>query len=65
MRLVRFENGKYGVRTHWFFGWHFMDLKCRGFSWKIGSEFFPDCMASQEAAEAAFRLARLPYEIIE
>ncbi len=24
MELVQFENGTFGVRTYWFFGWHFL-----------------------------------------
>lgn len=26
MKLVRFDNGKYGIRLSWHFGWKFLDL---------------------------------------
>lgn len=61
MKLVRFEDGTYGVRTFWFFGWHFRDLTTDGFSWPRSSKFFRDCKATEEKARAA--MAR--YEVIE
>jgi hypothetical protein len=26
MKIVRFEDGTYGVRTYWWFGWRFLSL---------------------------------------
>jgi hypothetical protein len=42
MKIVKFENGKYGVRMHWAFGWHFLDLVDRRYKWLQRSEHFRD-----------------------
>lgn len=65
MRLVKFENGKFGVRTYWFFGWHFMDLASPGFHWKRKSDFFPCCMGSRELAESCMAMQSPNYEVIK
>lgn len=69
MRLVKFEDGTYGVRKHWFFGWYFQDLSLIGFEWKQRDKFFRACMGSESEARSMYkRLKRgkyVSYEIIE
>lgn len=62
-RLVRFSNGKYGVRAHWFFGWYFFDLISPGFKWMISGRHFSDCQGTKEQAEAIY--GSLSYRVIE
>lgn len=52
MKLVQFEDGTYGVRTFWFFGWWFRDLACPGFSWKVSSRFFYGCKGTKKKARS-------------
>lgn len=44
MKIVQFSNGKYGVRTYWFFGWRYLDLIEQDYSWPKNDEFFRDCI---------------------
>lgn len=45
--LVRFSNGKYGVRK-WLFIWWYKDLKLKGLWWSKGSDYFSDCMSIEK-----------------
>lgn len=51
MRLVQFDDGKYGVRSYWLFGWRFVDLENPYFHWEPGDKFFKCCMGEREEAE--------------
>lgn len=47
-KLVRFANGKWGVRYGWV--WHtWRDFQCPQYTWSTGSEFFRDCQTGNEA----------------
>lgn len=66
MKLVQFENGEYGVRTNWFFGWRFLDLKDSQHRWRPSDGFFCDCKGSEEEALSAMKRVRAPkYRVIE
>ena len=53
MKLVEFENGKFGVRLYWFFGWYFRDLQAsRNYFWSRKSRWFSECQGNREQAEA-------------
>jgi len=52
MRLVKFKNGKYGLRTFWFFGWHFRDLANIKFNWTRSDRYFEDCQGSIELCKS-------------
>lgn len=60
-KLVRFHNGKYGIRTYWFFGWHFLDLVSEGYHWRRCDKFFSHCQADKETAMQKSS----DYEIVE
>lgn len=59
MKIVQFSNGKYGVRTRWFFGWWFIDAKpVSDITERLeGAAFFRDCMVDtlEEARSLAAR----------
>jgi hypothetical protein len=46
MKIVKFENGMYGIRSSWFLGWRFVDLRCPGCRWKSGDSDFKDCLGT-------------------
>ena len=54
MKLVKFADGKYGVRRRaWWTLWmdyEFLDLANQGFWWSAGSRYFRDCRGTREAA---------------
>ena len=54
MKLVKFEDGSYGVRCHWFFGWYFKDLVTDGYVWKKNEPWFHHCKGSIETAKRAY-----------
>ena len=63
MKLVKFENSKYGVRKgNWFIGYTFIDLKSPRFTWVSGDRFFEDCQGGYEDAKKI--LQPLKYEVI-
>ena len=51
MKLVEFENGKFGVRLYWIYDWYFRDLTSHKFSWRRQDHYFKDCQGSREEAE--------------
>jgi hypothetical protein len=66
MKLVKFNDGTYGVRKYWLFGWHFVDLKDPQFSWTFGSIYFCCCKGSEERAREVLKSKRAKrYEVIE
>jgi len=62
MKIVQFNNGKYGIRSFWFFGWRYYDLdtlcscECGGITYESYSRgtktrnvydiYFHDCQRS-------------------
>jgi len=40
MKIVKFDNGKYGVRLHWFFGWCFYNFWSKNCVERAGSAHF-------------------------
>ena len=51
MKLVEFENGKFGIRLHWWFGWYFRDLRDTSMMWTHKNQWFSHCQGSREEAE--------------
>ena len=51
MKLVEFNNGTFGIRKNWFFGWWFADLRSQGFTWRRGGAYFTHCQGTREQAE--------------
>lgn len=64
-KLVKFNNGRYGIRSYWFFGWFFVDLVTNGFNWAPGSMFFSDCQGSREKVESILNRGKIKYELVE
>lgn len=66
MKIVQFSNGKYGVRTYWFFGWHFKS-RTPGFNWTLGSECIDCCFVNtiDDAKKLANRKQKTDYKILE
>jgi hypothetical protein len=63
-RIVKFENGKYGIRTgFWLFGYRYIDLKKRPFNWKINSGFIDDCQSDLKTVRKFLYKPR--YKVIE
>ena len=57
IKLVKFSNGKFGVRRgNWFFGYEYKDLSGDGGSYWFDkrSIYFRDCMSSEESARKFF-----------
>jgi len=52
-RLVKFANGKFGIRYGWLCH-EFQDFHHPGFRWSINSQFMPDCMTDEETARRFF-----------
>ena len=49
MKLVEFENGKYGIRVgSYFMGYKFKDLITDGYHWNLDSKYISHCMGSLE-----------------
>ncbi len=69
MKIVQFSNGKYGVRTYWFFGWYFIDTKpvCNTLCRPIGDDYFYHCQVDTigEAGDLARRFKEKAYKIVE
>jgi len=52
MKLVKFKNGKFGVRRWSLFGWYefvSFDMGCK-FWWGSTSDHFEDCQTTEEQA---------------
>jgi hypothetical protein len=66
-KLVRFDDGTYGVRVLWLFQFYFVDLKLPTVQWQPSDKYFKDCKGTRSQAETALnhRLARVKYEIVE
>lgn len=65
MKLVKFSNGKFGVRACWFFGWHFYDLISPHITWHRSDSGFVYCQGSKEDAERIIRMkTSTDYEVI-
>jgi len=64
MKLVEFENGKFGVRNYWLFGWHFVDLESPEFSWSRRNHWFKGCEGSREEAIRGMHRKCIKYKIV-
>lgn len=64
MKLVKFENGKYGVRLNWFFSRRFLDLN-GGQVWSIKEYIIKYCMGTEQEARAAMKNYSVKYTIIK
>ncbi len=64
MKIVKFENGQYGIRTHWFFGTRFLDLRNNIYSWTQRSDFFCDCLTDDlESCKKKVGMDKMKYQI--
>ena len=63
-RLVQFDNGKFGVRLGWFFGWKFRDLHHTNFAWGPGGTWFHHCQGTREEAETALSGAGMKHRVV-
>lgn len=43
MKIVQFEDGRYALRTYWFFCWHFKSLRT-GYSWSNRQRVIDFCL---------------------
>jgi hypothetical protein len=66
MKIVKFENGKYGIRRFWFLGWWFVDLRSPRLNWTRGDSDFEDCLGTlEQCLEIRATLGKtLKYEIV-
>lgn len=48
MKLVKFKDGSYGIRSNWFFGWRFYDLYYFNCLRKKGDKYFPHCKGTKD-----------------
>jgi len=66
MKLVKFKNGKWGLRKGSFiWGYSFRDFKNGGFWWSQESQHFRDCMTDEDTARDYFNLATDCGEAVE
>jgi len=63
MRLVKFPNGKYGIRYGWF-QYEYLDFKNTAFKWNKSSDYFDDCMVDEDKARYVFYLLKTKDEVI-
>lgn len=54
MKLVKFDNGTWSVRRHWFLGWYFQSLEDSRY-WRRKSVCFYHCQGTEELARATLR----------
>ena len=52
-KIVKFTNGKYGVRTGLIFK-KYIDLVCGSYQWGRGGQHFLDCQGTREQAEEVY-----------
>lgn len=66
MKLVKFSNGKWGVRYGFFFH-EYQDFQRENHTWRKGGRFFPCCMADEATAREWFELRGngLTEEVVE
>ena len=65
MKLVKFDNGKYGVRMNWFFGWHFKCLTGSGVNWSEWQDVLRFCQGTKEQALRVMKGYKLKYKIVK
>lgn len=65
-KLVKFENGKYGIRNgNWLTGYYFLDFKHPIYYWKMESEWFNNCQTTLQEAERYLKpLKSQTYKVI-
>jgi len=64
MKIVQFENGKYGVRTFWFLGWWFLDLTSVTFKWRQCDAWFHCCLTDDlEKVKQQIGQSKMKYKI--
>jgi len=49
MKIVKFDNGTFGVRLYWFFGWHFANFCVKHCAERVGSAYFHQAQTSSKA----------------
>ncbi len=65
MKIVKFENGKYGVRLYWFFGWRFLGVPYyKGYTWSGRGNTGSFCQGTKEEAEEAIKMYKFKYTIV-
>lgn len=65
MKLVEFNNGKFGIKVSksWFSSPKFVDLEDPSSEWSLDSRFFKCCMGTREKAVTVMRDKTFSYKI--
>jgi hypothetical protein len=50
-RIVPMGGDLWAIRTYWFFGWRYVDLRQVNYRWARGSEFFHDCLGDRQTCD--------------
>lgn len=64
MKLVKFENGTYGIRLNWCFGWYFKDLQ-GSYSWRNKHRYFKDCQGTEQEARKMLSNIKSKYTVVK
>jgi len=48
MKIVKFENGLYGIRRYWLLAWHYLDLTDTRYTHMPNTPLFQNCMGDLE-----------------
>lgn len=51
MKIVKFEDGTYGIRRYWFFGWFFNSLYNTKYVWRSDKNVYEFCKGTKELCE--------------
>lgn len=63
MKLVKFKDGKYGIRGLWIFSWRFADLEDIGFYRYSNDYFFSKCKGTKNQCLKIINSAK--HEVID
>lgn len=64
MKLVKFENGKYGIRMYWRFGWHFLSMSGE-YTWSSKKDIVSYCQGTEEQARMAMQVFNCKYTVVK
>lgn len=59
MKLVKFEDGTYGIRRYWFFGWFFNSIYNTDYVYKNKKDVYEYCKGTEE--QCLITMERLLY----
>lgn len=65
MKIVEFENGRFGVRKLTLFGYKFLNMDCPHEWQRQGSAYFNQCMKNKDTAiKAMTALSKNEYKVV-